>query len=778
MPMRWWKRPKTSKGQKKTTEDGGVKMQARSNWNGVTQAEIDVIQNIGRISVNAFTSKDINAVKRYAEQYWKRMGVKSPFFRAWFGDWRANDRTPVKVANQIGQNKGIQHNDDTGWDIQISGQVFNETQRHTQSYNVSARPYLAYINDIVKNAVLLDSYGMDPSKVKSKNSLLMHSLYAIADTGKGPEVIKLYVEEMNNPNEADSSKRAYQLQDIEKYQPQNGSSQKTVSSISSATGNINTVADLVNYVKMRDASFSPKPASQITNADGTPKVMYHGSPAQFTIFDKKKAKSSGLYGKGFYFTDSESHAGVYGNKYAVYLNIRNPLESGKATVDRKQVRKFLETVADNEDYSIENYSTYDVDVILEQIMGSKGSIDAFRLLQDINATAIGDLVEATELFNSVNGTEFDGIVVPTEVVAFRPEQIKSATDNIGTFDSSNPDIRYSDRDPAAGRVNEVLQEENAKLKEDVRYLKDLVKLQKTVTGGKKFTKSSVEAMAGNLMKANNVKGSKQELAKLLNGLYEYIAKGEDLTWDGVKEMAQPAVQWLRKNTIIKSELSEYAKDILRDVRASRIALDESQMAEAAYRYGSYNDFRKAMMGSVIISKDGVPLDIQWQEWSSTYPDIFDANITASDMPGALADAIYSLRNSDLSRAEYAYHADMIEQDLLQQVYDGYWRVSTLYTVADVKQRQITALKGKHAQQMSDLRQFHREKTDHLKQAHREEVKRIRKEYREDSQKNMVQNGIGCGWESKCFDETQALIQRRKDFYITSASIHKADDVIA
>lgn len=96
----------------------------------------------------------------------------------------------------------------------------------------------------------------------------------------------------------------------------------------------------------------------------------------------------------------------------------------------------------------------------------------------------------------------------------------------------------------------------------------------------------------------------------------------------------------------------------------------------------------------------------------------------------------------------------------------------------MKQRQITALKGKHAQQMSDLRQFHQEKTDQLKQEHREEVKRIRKEYREDSQKNMVQNGIGCGWESKCFDETQALIQRRKDFYITSASIHKADDVIA
>lgn len=108
----------------------------------------------------------------------------------------------------------------------------------------------------------------------------------------------------------------------------------------------------------------PENASKVVNADGTPKVMYHGSPAQFTIFDKKKAKSSGLYGKGFYFTDSESHAGSYGNQYAVYLNIRNPLEHGGSTVNRQQVRKFLEEVAENEDYSIENYGTYDVDAVL------------------------------------------------------------------------------------------------------------------------------------------------------------------------------------------------------------------------------------------------------------------------------------------------------------------------------------------------------------------------------------------------------------------------------
>lgn len=182
----------------------------------------------------------------------------------------------------------------------------------------------------------------------------------------------------------------------------------------------------------------PKKASKIVNADGTPKVMYHGSPYQFYAFDKKKVKSSGLYGKGFYFTDSDTHAKQYGNLYAVYLDIKNPLSEGSATVTEKQIRKFLEAVAENEDYSIENYGTYDVNEILKGIT----SRDAFAVITDINATAIGDMVEATELFNKVNGTNFDGIVVPTETVVFKPTQIK-AVNNVGTYDKRNDNMYYS-----------------------------------------------------------------------------------------------------------------------------------------------------------------------------------------------------------------------------------------------------------------------------------------------------------------------------------------------
>ena len=52
----------------------------------------------------------------------------------------------------------------------------------------------------------------------------------------------------------------------------------------------------------------------LLNNDGTPKVFYHGSPNEFTVFDKKKARS-GYYGRGFYFTAEKSQASVYGNVY-------------------------------------------------------------------------------------------------------------------------------------------------------------------------------------------------------------------------------------------------------------------------------------------------------------------------------------------------------------------------------------------------------------------------------------------------------------------------------
>ena len=168
--------------------------------------------------------------------------------------------------------------------------------------------------------------------------------------------------------------------------------------------------------------------------------MYRGGNGDFTVFDRRKSKYSNLYGRGFYFTDSESHAKQYGNARAFYLNITNPVSTTETSITRAQLRKFLEAVAGNEDdFSFENYGYgATVDSVLKSTYGKSD----FFMLYDVNQTAIGDMVQAVELFNEVNGTNYNGLILDTETVAFHSNQIKN-TDN--KTPSSDPDIRYSVR---------------------------------------------------------------------------------------------------------------------------------------------------------------------------------------------------------------------------------------------------------------------------------------------------------------------------------------------
>lgn len=194
--------------------------------------------------------------------------------------------------------------------------------------------------------------------------------------------------------------------------------------------------------------------SKVVDENGRLKVMYHGTSGDgFTVFDKKKARSSGTFGNGFYFSDSKSHAGQYGTAMEVYLDIKNPLTGKTKDITDEQMRDFIEAVADDEDYGIENYG---YSATVESVSASMRNKTDFEALMDINITCIGNMAEALKLFNEVNGTNYDGIITPMETVVFEPEQIKNVDNQNPT---KNPDIRYSvskvddtavEEDPLAG----------------------------------------------------------------------------------------------------------------------------------------------------------------------------------------------------------------------------------------------------------------------------------------------------------------------------------------
>ena len=368
---------------------------AEEKQDAISRADVEAVQSIPRKSVNDFTSDDIKKTENFARKYFKEMGTKSPFFRSWFGDWRANDNTEVKIANQKGAVRGTTKNNDTGWDIQISGKVFSES-RHSAVKNKTAFPYLDYINSIVENAVLLDSYTIPGEKAKSDNSAMMHTLYAISDMGKGNELIKLYVEELNDVNNDGTIKRAYQLQNITKQQLNVRSSENTRSSIIS-TADVYTVSHLFDIVKLFDKNFNPKGASKVVNEDGTPKVVYHGTDSDFTVFDITKSRSyDGTLNydlPGFYFSENTDEAGSYGNFKEYYLDLKNPYKGDIVALAREK--------------------------------GSYRNAYDYLVSQGYDGMIVDDMGEGF-----------------AEYIVFNSNQIKSATDNIGTFDRGNDDIRY------------------------------------------------------------------------------------------------------------------------------------------------------------------------------------------------------------------------------------------------------------------------------------------------------------------------------------------------
>lgn len=148
---------------------------------------------------------------------------------------------------------------------------------------------------------------------------------------------------------------------------------------------------------------------------GEPRVLSHGTRDKFFIFDSAHAnkKDFGWLGVGHYFATDEPLARLYAfNKKGnaglsvmnVYLNARNPFV---ATQSLKNM------IRDGGKAEAEEFTQYLID-------------------------------------NGHDSVVLDNGADNLEVMVLDANQVKSATDNVGTFDGSNPDIRFSRRYSSLG----------------------------------------------------------------------------------------------------------------------------------------------------------------------------------------------------------------------------------------------------------------------------------------------------------------------------------------
>jgi hypothetical protein len=171
--------------------------------------------------------------------------------------------------------------------------------------------------------------------------------------------------------------------------------------------------------------------SKVVDKEGKPLTVYHGTDADFNTF---KLAKEGSLGKGIYLTPKPEVASSYANESAnaekrttgqnvkpVYANLKNPLE-----VDRTEHINPAEGALQKLGHSKEKASA-----IAEKALETKGNITGEIYSKAIKAGHDGIIVRNAD--NTIH-----------EIVAFKPEQVKSSTGNSGEFNPNNKDIRYSE----------------------------------------------------------------------------------------------------------------------------------------------------------------------------------------------------------------------------------------------------------------------------------------------------------------------------------------------
>ena len=495
--------------------------------------------------------------------------------------------------------------------------------------------------------------------------------------------------------------------------------------------------------------------SKVLDGQGRLKVMYRGGSGDFTVFDRKKSSYSNLYGRGFYFTDSEAHARQYGSARSFYLNITNPVPTAETTITRAQMRKFIKAVAENEDdFSFENYGYgATVDSVLKSVYGKSD----FAMLYDVSQTAIGDMVAAVELFNEVNGTGFDGLILDTETVAFRSNQIKN-TDNLAP--TGDPDIRYSLKEDTVSKnyaaileENELLREQmkdyidlqrrNGKLQESRDYWQGQTRRTKRVTTDKK----AVSRAARELIRSYGADLDAGDITQDLQSLYDYLASGYDgkdeLTYTEARRRAEAIAEKLVGNAVAVDETYEQYSDLRAYLRSTTLSLSEEDSRDIP----DYGDWRKHQMGRMVIRKGHTNIDQVYQEMSELWPEFFDEQRENNPVDQLLRiaevmDGIYNVEEYNPFGPYMQQAITGAANEIMERFFD---LPQTRATFADRQARKLDDAKAKgrervqkaqeqNAARLAELRQQNRERTAKAVERERtrraEQIGKLKQRYRE------------------------------------------------
>ena len=383
--------------------------------------------------MKAPNGKDTNLTERQ----WLQVRTKA--FKKWFGDWEKTARIeklkktkPIEITGEEYKGKyelnrdsakayikdslrGEYTNKDTGDTILLAKDGAQKVTSHSMG-NEAHLKSIAVIPELIEKSIFIDELPNEKNSGKYDSYRYYVSGLKI---GGVDYTVKLAI----GIDEYGNKYYDHSLTEIEK-----GKLIDEVGALSTTLPSSNQSA-LSEYKDSKLISLLQENSSKVVDENGEPMVVYHGTDTRASFnkfkgavhFFTENKDIAGDFGvdasmdkvrKGGDFSEYADEKGYLGYKiYETFLSLQNPF-----IVD-----------ADNSEWD---------EIKTPKEMGGKGAKTTDQIGRWAKRNGYGGVIIK-------NTIDVNSHIPISQYIAFNPTQIKSATDNIGTFDGEDEDIRYS-----------------------------------------------------------------------------------------------------------------------------------------------------------------------------------------------------------------------------------------------------------------------------------------------------------------------------------------------
>ena len=344
------------------------------------------------------------------ERQWVHVRTKA--FKDWFGDWENNPANASKVIDENGEPLIVYHGTRTGDAIKKEG----FSSKMSGKGNRGADNKQFYFTSSYENA---EYTGVNAKEIEPLIDIIT-SVYDLFGTSDIPSIKDIYkivesneqkVRELKNTLseiKEDSPikkivNKLFKLFNIDKKDAGEIRSEyrKTIDSIEKDIDELNRKAEVVSFLNRGLEYLSGDRSKTSIN------TLYFIKEA-INSKSPYRQKAANKLINILYGTDNLIYSPEV---FSVFLNIKNPL-----------ISDFNMKPSDENPLLLESFSTKAIDYENKE----------HKLLEELNNPKYD---------GSISKNKFDVLFSDIYIVK-NPNQIKSATDNIGTFDSNNPNIRY------------------------------------------------------------------------------------------------------------------------------------------------------------------------------------------------------------------------------------------------------------------------------------------------------------------------------------------------